>query len=171
MTDENIDDETAELKQALAAVPKELLLAALSEHSEAISEEGGPRATKVVRAITHAQSFSGPLPPPQILQRYNDAYPGLANRIVKMAEHEQSHRHGIESSALTGSITAEKRGQNYALAICTLVVLASFGLIWQGHEVSGSILAGGTLSALAYVFITGRKEKQASESPKDSPGS
>ncbi len=167
MTEESEGDEVAELKQALAAVPKDMLLEALSQHLEPEAIDENPTSKTTVRAITHSQSFSGPLPPPQVLQQYNDAHPGLADRIVTMAENEQTHRHGIENTALTGSINAEKRGQNYALAICTLVVLASFGLIWQGHEVSGSILAGGTLSALAYVFITGRKGKNLPETADD----
>lgn len=168
MTDKTPDDDIVELKQALAAVPRHILLEALSEHLETTSEgEFEPKEIATVRAISHTQSFSGPLPPPQILQQYNDAHPGLADRIVTMAESEQAHRHGVENTALSGSIGAEKRGQNYALTICTLVVLASFGLIWQGHEVSGSVLAAGTLSALAYVFITGRRDKKSSEPADD----
>jgi uncharacterized membrane protein len=30
--------------------------------------------------------FAGPLPPPQILEKYNSIVPGSAERIIKMAE-------------------------------------------------------------------------------------
>ena len=160
-TDENM--EGLAIRRVLEALPREAILEALSAHSASDSEDQVAAAQATLRTITHSQSFSGPLPPPQVLQEYNAAHPGLANRIVQMAENEQAHRHLIESTALAGSINAEKRGQHYALAICIIVVLASFGVIWQGYEISGSILAGGTLSTLAYVFITGRKEKETPE--------
>jgi uncharacterized membrane protein len=160
-TDENM--EGLAIRQALEALPREAILEALSAHSASDSEDQVAAAQATLHTITHSQSFSGPLPPPQVLQQYNAAHPDLANRIVQMAENEQAHRHLIENTALQGSINAEKRGQRYALAICMVVVLASFGIIWKGYQISGTILAGGTLSTLAYVFITGRKEKETSE--------
>ena len=159
--DENMEGPA--IRRVLEALPKEAILEALSAHNKSAPDEQGAAVQATLRAITHSQSFSGPLPPPQVLQQYNAAHPDLANRIVQMAESEQTHRHLIESTALAGSINAEKRGQNYALVICLVVVLASFGVILKGYEISGSILAGGTLSTLAYVFITGRKEKETSE--------
>lgn len=159
--DENI--EGLAIRRALEALPPEAIREALSAHNEPASEKQGAAAQATLHSITHSQSFSGPLPPPQVLQQYNAAHPDLANRIVQMAENEQTHRHLIENKALEGSIKAEERGQCYALAICIVVVLASFGVIWKGYEISGSILAGGTLSTLAYVFITGRKEKRIPE--------
>jgi len=37
-----------------------------------------------------AYSFSGPLPPPEILEKYNQVVPGLAERIITMAEQAPS---------------------------------------------------------------------------------
>ena len=36
---------------------------------------------------------AGPLPPPEMLARYEEVYTGLAGRIVVMAEKEQKQRH------------------------------------------------------------------------------
>lgn len=38
-------------------------------------------------------SFSGPIPPPALLKEYDEALPGCAERVVQMAEREQSARH------------------------------------------------------------------------------
>lgn len=48
--------------------------------------------TDVVRMIQASASFSGPLPPPETLERYNQTLPGLAERIIVMAESQHSHR-------------------------------------------------------------------------------
>ncbi|KPA12709.1 hypothetical protein MHK_007077 [Candidatus Magnetomorum sp. HK-1] len=40
--------------------------------------------------------FSGPIPPPAILQEYNNVSPGCADRIIKYAENEAEHRRKVE---------------------------------------------------------------------------
>jgi len=40
--------------------------------------------------------FAGPLPPPRILKGYEEVLSGSADRIFRMAENEQSHRHALE---------------------------------------------------------------------------
>ena len=42
--------------------------------------------------LVHAEHWSGPLPPPAALQRYDEVLPGAAERILAMAETEQQHR-------------------------------------------------------------------------------
>ena len=44
-----------------------------------------------------SQSFSGPLPPPQVLASYDQILPGCAERIIKMAEEQGLHRRAIET--------------------------------------------------------------------------
>jgi uncharacterized membrane protein len=43
-----------------------------------------------------AVSFSGPLPPPEVLQNYNQITPGAADRIISMAEKQSQHRQESE---------------------------------------------------------------------------
>jgi len=47
--------------------------------------------------------WSGPLPPPEALEKFNAVIPNGADRIVKMAEAEQAHRHEYEKSGLVAS--------------------------------------------------------------------
>jgi len=94
-----------------------------------------------------------------MLDQYDSVQDGFADRIVSMAESEQSHRQSVEAA-----IKTESRGQNYALAISLLIISGSLYLINSGKEISGSLLAGGTLTGLAYIFITGKK-KDADSSP------
>lgn len=69
---------------------------------EQIIEEKGPYLAEVVQ-----RSFSGPLPPPDLLREYNQIVPGLAERIARMAEKEQDHRHYFERKLVR--ILAEDR--------------------------------------------------------------
>lgn len=75
------------------------------------SNEGNP---PVPAAIIQSAEFSGPLPPPSLLRAYEQVCPGFAERIVKMAEVEQAHRHGTEKRdqlALSNIIGIRKIGQ------------------------------------------------------------
>jgi uncharacterized membrane protein len=49
-----------------------------------------------LQAFIQAQTFSGPLPPPEILTKYNEAIPNGAERIMAMAERQAAHRQNIE---------------------------------------------------------------------------
>lgn len=140
----------------LQEVPEDLLVQEMERRMEEMS--GGERE-QVIQTITHQQEFSGPLPPPPILQDYERIQPGFANRIVSMAEVQQSHRHNLEKKSVDAAIGVEARGQHYALAVSILIILGSLFLIANGKEISGTILAGGTLTGLAYIFITGRNKK------------
>lgn len=53
--------------------------------------ENNPQARNTplkVSATTYTE-ISGPIPPPQILQQYNNTVPGAAERILTMAEKHQ----------------------------------------------------------------------------------
>lgn len=162
--DEALDND---IEALLNQLPAELLAKSLVErnaHHE-LENEGGMLGV-MMQSMTQ-QSYSGPLPPPSMLQDYDHIQQGFADRIMAMAEKEQNHRHSRETQGITGAISKDARGQHYAL-ICSLVlIVACTFLIASDHEVAGSILGGGTLVGLAYVFITGRKLKQKNRADKN----
>jgi len=49
------------------------------------------------------QQFSGPLPHPEILNRYDQIITGAAERILIMAEEDARHQRDIEKTAYTQS--------------------------------------------------------------------
>ncbi len=55
------------------------------------------------------QSFSGPLPHPDLLRHYNEILPGVAERIFSMAEAEAEHQHAMESVPLQYTSKETKR--------------------------------------------------------------
>jgi uncharacterized membrane protein len=146
--------EDTRLKEILNKIPAQALEEIVSG---IVKEKIRQEEELAIKAIY--QQFSGPIPPPQILSGYDQVQAGFAERIVAMAEKEQSHRHGLENQALNSSISIQKRGQIFALLLSLLILAISGFLIYEGKELAGSALAGATLTGLAYIFITGRKDK------------
>lgn len=93
--------------------------------------------TQVIAA--KSETFEGPLPHPDILARYENILPGIADRIVRMAEAEQNARHSaivqdaknksalvdIAAQESAGALEAQKKGQNIGLAISLVCVLCA----------------------------------------------
>ena len=68
--------------------------------AEILDKEPAPLASKNAGGVRFS-SFQGPLPPPDILRQYNDVIPDLAERIVRMTEMEQIHRHECDNRDLS----------------------------------------------------------------------
>ena len=81
-----------------------------------------PDETK--EAYIQARSFRGPLPPPSLFGQYEEILPGSADRMLTLAENEQSHRHKWESDVLTAQKADVRRGQwmGFGIGISALVV-------------------------------------------------
>ena len=71
----------------------------------------------IVRKLAIQQSFSGPLPPPDLLGQYDAILPGLADRIVKMAEKQESHRHELENRVVKAEINRSYFGMASGLVV------------------------------------------------------
>ncbi len=82
-------------------------------------------AKRTIAVLRKTEVFSGPLPTPSILKQYDAITAGFADRIVAMAEKEQSHRHSIMDQELR--INAEERKFGSRIALCFGVSLLIAG--------------------------------------------
>jgi uncharacterized membrane protein len=123
-------------------------------------------------------SYSGPLPPPAMLRQYDDISPGLADRIVSMAESSLEHGRDMdrkELEAISASQASDHRyrtvGQWMGFAIVPCFLLLIGYLANQGNVWLAGLLATGTLASLAWAFIQGRQERigAASSSSRNRP--
>lgn len=89
-----------------------------------------PQQRQVVAA--QRTEWSGPLPPPDVLERFDQVIPGGAARILQMAESEQSHRISFEQSALKAAIADKKRGQFFGGTIGILAILGAVAAVYLG---------------------------------------
>lgn len=91
-----------------------------------------PNRNKAQTATAHlvSQEWSGPLPPPAALERFNQIIPDGATRIMTMVEQEQAHRISLEGKALDAEVSDFKRGHFLGAAIA-LAALA--GAVYVAH--------------------------------------
>lgn len=87
----------------------------------------GAQATQQI--VARAESFAGPLPPPDLLKKYDEVLPGMAKRILAMAEEEQRIRHEAitadcqNKAALVGIAAKESSGSLRSSAIGQIIGL------------------------------------------------
>ena len=93
-------------------------------------------------ATATAQSFSGPLPPPQILEKYNQVVPDAAERIIAMAESQSKHRQSLEVTVIDSDIRNSRLGLHYGLIIGLATVIGGAFCIYSGYEIGGTVLGG-----------------------------
>jgi uncharacterized membrane protein len=101
-----------------------------------------------------------------LLEGYERALPGSAERILKMAEEQQAHRHSLERQTL--QVTSRN---SFAGIICACIIgvstvvcgsiVAYSGVQWGGYAISGTGLA-----SLAGAFIYGTRARKKEREDK-----
>jgi uncharacterized membrane protein len=94
--------------------------------------------------------FSGPIPHPDILVKYNDAHPGAADRIIAMAEKQAAHRQELEKTVVATNCQTAKRGPIYGFIICMTAIAGGVYLIQLGKSVAGLASIVTALASLSY---------------------
>jgi uncharacterized membrane protein len=116
--------------------------------------------TKNVSLQLMQQSFSGPLPHPDILNKYEQISAGAADRIIKMAEDQSAHRRKLESKMIDSDTDRAKWGQILGFLISVFGLTISGLIAIFGNAIAGSVIGVGTLASLVGVFMYGNKIKQ-----------
>lgn len=125
----------------------------------------------IIQVVERQLSHSGPLPPPAQLRDYETVLPGLAERIVRLTEREQEHRHEIVNLAVRRSARLRDRGQ--VLGILALVLTLAFCVLLiqaDRPEVAGAVATALVIGVVS-VFVIGRradlKEAEATDAEDD----
>ncbi len=111
-------------------------------------------------------SFEGPLPPPQILQAYNQIVPHGAERIFAIFEKQVDHRQELEKSVVTTNTRLQVQGFWAAFFLALLVICGGFWLTFLGKSLLGMIAILGPLAGLITIFVIGRARQSAELSTK-----
>lgn len=119
-----------------------------------------PPATRqqaaAVRTTTQTVQFSGPLPHPEILARYDAVIPGAAARIVAMAENDSKHLQEMERTSLAGTLKERRLGQALGFAVALAGFSTTIALAALGQGTAAGIVGSTTLVSLVSVFVVGR---------------
>ena len=81
--------------------------------------------------------------------------PGVAAKIVSMAETEQKHRMGWETNALDSDIKLAKHGQLFGFCAAVLCIAGAILLGYWGMAWSAVVLGG--MSAISLVRVFGNQ--------------
>jgi uncharacterized membrane protein len=126
--------------------------------SQQLSQHSRPLDQQEVRAIIR-QEFSGPLPPPAILEKYNEIIENGAERIMVMAEEQSKHRKELEKKALDTDSRNSLLGVIFAFILGVTTITIGGLVILKGQPWPGTIIGSGGLVALVYAFIYGTRAR------------
>lgn len=101
--------------------------------------------------------FQGPLPPPEQLAEYNNAFPNGAEKIFDLTDGEAKHRRNLESWETKGDIIRSFAGVVAGLIISLFGFYISWDLASKNHEWVAGVIAVTDLTALVTVFIYGTR--------------
>lgn len=127
-----------------------------------------------IHTVTHEQvQYSGPIPLPAMLEQYDKVVPGAAERIIKMAEQQHSHRIAIEGKVIASDVRNSFLGVVCAFVITLAVLaLAAYSIYRNQPWAAGffSVLGiGGLVSTFIYGTQSRRQERgqRAEQKPTD----
>ena len=88
-----------------------------------------------------------------MLAAFEEFRPGLAERIIRMAELEGSHSRLVERRALNWAIAVELMGQLFGAGLAMLCLWASYKLAIADREWVAAVLGGTTMTSVVVAFI------------------
>lgn len=115
-----------------------------------------------------AKFSSGPLPSPEILERYDKIMPGLADRIVKQAENQSEHRMILEKKVIQSDVLNSRLGLIFAFIIGMTGIISGIYFVSAGLSAAGYIFTGGSFVSLVSVFIYGTRSRRKEREIKHS---
>ena len=85
--------------------------------------------------------------------QYENAFPGTAERILKMADTEQNHRMEWENNSLEYATKAERRGQWMAFALAFACIGGAVVCGTYGQTTAAVALSVVSVSGIAVRFL------------------
>ena len=116
----------------------------------------------VVSFTAIAKTHSGPLPATEDMAAYAELIPDGANRIMAMAERQQTHRIATETKVIDHQLKESGRGQIFAFVVALVGIFIGAGLLFTDHFITGSLFEGGTLAYLVSLFLLGKRAQSQS---------
>lgn len=132
---------------------------------ELIEEQVRAQVERMHRVVLSSK-YSGPLPPPSVLQAYGMVNPDFPERIFDLAERQASHRRELESVVVRADVRRANWGLASGFVVAVLSISLSAFLILNGHDLAGGTIGIGATASLVTAFIYGsnsRKEERLSK--------
>lgn len=123
---------------------------------------------RIIQQRISAVSYSGPLPDPETLDRYNQIVPNGAERIFAQFEAQTAHRHDIERRVVRSNVFCQKFGSLSAFVLGAIAIGGGLYLAYAGRSLIGFGAFFTGLSSLVVVYIVSKHAQQKERSAKQS---
>jgi uncharacterized membrane protein len=143
-----------------ASSPELLKKATVKERDRLFRTPAVPLLRAAHLSITTESSFSGPIPPPDLLAEYERILPSSASRIFEMAERQSAHRQQLENNAISHQLKQSGRGQLFGFILGIIGVIGATVVGIFGHWGVGVAVAAGTLGTLTASFVIGQSNQK-----------
>jgi uncharacterized membrane protein len=113
---------------------------------------------------TQFVSIASPIPPPEILAKYEALSPGSMDRILTMAEKQQDLRHRLEARVVDGNVYAQKVGVWTGGVLAFVLIGGGCAVAIWGHNLWGlaaALSAGATVIGNANYQRTRQERERA----------
>jgi uncharacterized membrane protein len=133
----------------------------------------GPKEVPQGILLERRDEYSGAIPPPAMLERFDELLPGTAARIIQWAEDEQQHRQQLEREAQAANVQSQQQqleisayqqravfrsdmvGQVLGFIVCVGSISGSIILGVNGHTAVAAALAVIPTAAIVQAFRVG----------------
>jgi len=123
--------------------------------------------------LAEAHFFRGPIPHPAVLAQYNSVLPDAANRIIGMAERQETHRQTMERHVIEEDMKRSKLGLWLGFVLALIFGIGAIYLLSIGKSLEGLATIFTTVGTVAGGFIIAhrlrkheRLERGKSQKPK-----
>lgn len=110
--------------------------------------------------VSASYQFTGPIPSPQDLARYEAIIPGLADRLITRFEKQSDHRMAMEREVIQSDMRRANWGLGAGFIVAIASIAASGYVIATGHDTAGTILGGTTIASLVGTFVYGTRSRR-----------
>ncbi len=142
--------------------------AVIKEHPKIFQNIPKGQREDILRAVfSITKIHSGPLPPLELIEGYENLHPGSAKLIFEIFEKQSLHRMKMEDTVITTQQIQSGRGQNYALIVALSFLFVAGLCVLMGHDVAGGVLGSVDVLGIVTVFITGNAKKGNSLKQKE----
>src|SRR3990167_6669765 len=108
----------------------------MNRNSAVQQNNSEPRKENRGLLLRQETSFSGPLPPPETLKKFDEVVPGAAERIIKMAEGQFVHRTELEKLVIKSDVERSKWGQILGFVIAVVGLFSATIISIYGSQIA-----------------------------------
>ena len=105
--------------------------------------------------VSASASFSGPLPPPNVLAQYNDVLENGAERIFAMVENQSRHRMQLEKQVISADVSRGRWGLLAGVALMLLAFAFAAYLTYADEIIAAVVVVCVTVGSIGGAFIYG----------------